>query len=55
MANRLFKRSNTLGRTFRHDRRLHGSAFRAVAVLTQLAIENGAPLFGSVYDENTAF
>jgi hypothetical protein len=29
--------------------------FRAVAVLAQLAIENGEPLFGSVYNENIAF
>ena len=54
-VNGRFKCSNILSRTFRHDRRLHGSVFRAVAVLTQLAIENGEPLFEVVYNENVAF
>ena len=30
---------------FRHDVQLHGTCFRACAVLTQLEIENGHPLF----------
>jgi hypothetical protein len=51
-----FKYSNILGRTFRHNKRLHGSVvFRAVAVLTQLTIENDEPFFGVVYNETIAF
>jgi hypothetical protein len=32
-------------RIFRHDISFHGKCFRACAVLTQLEIENGYPLF----------
>ena len=33
------------GTIFRHDLSFHGDCFRACVVLTQLAIENGHPLF----------
>jgi hypothetical protein len=54
-CNGRFKYSNILSRTFRHEKRLHGSVFRAVAVLTQLAFENTEPLFEVVYNETIAF
>jgi hypothetical protein len=37
--------------TFRHDLEKHGSAFRAVAVIVQVMIENGEPLFGVEYND----
>ena len=38
-----------LNQVFRHDVRLHGMVFGACAVLTQLTIENGEPLFEVEY------
>ena len=35
-----------------HDLRLHGDAFRACAVLTQLAIDDGDKLFARGYNDN---
>jgi hypothetical protein len=43
-----------LSQTFRHDISLHGSVFHACAVITQLMINNGEPLFHVEYnDEGT--
>jgi len=44
-ANEKFKNFNVLMLPFRHDIDKHPTCFRAVAVLTQLAIKNGDPLF----------
>ena len=35
-----------------HDLRLHGDAFRACAVLTQLAIDDGNKLFACGYNDH---
>ena len=51
-VNRRFKQFNILHRVFRHDVAKHQSAFGAVAVITQLNIENGEPLFHVDYDES---
>ncbi len=40
-----------LSQVFRHDISLHGPVFRACAVITQLAIKNGEPLFTVEYKD----
>ena len=40
-----------LSQVFRHDIFLHGPVFRACAVLTQLMVENGEPLFAVEYSD----
>jgi hypothetical protein len=35
-----------------HVRLMHGDVFRAIAVITQLEIENGNPLFQVEYDDD---
>ena len=45
-ANKRIKQFACVSAKFRHDISFHGSCFRACTVLTQLAIENGKPLFG---------
>ena len=40
-----------LGQVYRHDIRQHGSVFYACAVITQLAIMNGEPLFEVEYGD----
>jgi hypothetical protein len=37
---------------FCHDLTMHCRVFSAIAVITQLAIENGEPLFQVDYDDN---
>jgi hypothetical protein len=49
-VNRRFKQFNVLGRTFRHDKERHTEVFTAVAVITQLSIETGSPLFQVDYN-----
>ena len=44
-VNKRLKQFKCLETVFRHDVQLHGMCFRACAVLTQLEIENGSPLF----------
>lgn len=44
-ANKRLKQFKCLKVVFRHDLDFHGDCFKACAVLTQLAIENGHPLF----------
>ena len=46
-----FKTWGILSQVYRHDIRRHGEVFRAVAVITQLAIENGSPLFQVDYED----
>jgi hypothetical protein len=41
-----------LAQVFRLDVRMHSSVFLAVAVITQLAIENGEPLFALDYNDS---
>jgi hypothetical protein len=40
-----------LSQVFRHDIRRHGEVFRACAVLTQLTLEQGEPLFSVEYED----
>jgi hypothetical protein len=48
-VNRRFKQFNCL-KNFRHSIDLHGYCFDAIAVITQLGIENGEPLFQVHYE-----
>lgn len=47
--NERMKNFKVMGERFRHDIRLHTNCFKAVAVLTQLAMENGDPIFSANY------
>jgi hypothetical protein len=40
-----------LSQVYRHDITRHGEVFRVVAIITQLAIENGSPLFQVDYED----
>ena len=53
--NKRFKQFHCLSRTFRHRLSTHGAVFRAVAVMTQISIESGEPLFGVAYDDRMHF
>jgi len=44
-VNERMKNFEALTGLFRHDLRKHSSIFRAIAVITQLSIETGGPLF----------
>jgi hypothetical protein len=44
-VNKRMKQFGALLQVFRHDPRKHAIVFESVAVLTQLSIENGNPLF----------
>ena len=46
-ANKRLKQFNVLKRVYRHDINTHGTCFRAVAAVTQLALQNGEPLFAT--------
>ena len=48
-CNKRFKQWNCLKQVFRHQIHKHVEVFNAVAVLTQLSIENGWPLFQVEY------
>ena len=50
-VNKRFKQWSILHRVFRHELGKHQSAFGAVAVITQLALENEEPLFPVDYVE----
>ena len=50
-VNRRFKQFGVLKQKYRHDLRDHGDVFRAVAVVTQLSIQNGEPLFDVDYED----
>ena len=49
--NKRFKQFGVLKQVYRHDLRDHGDVFRSVAVITQLAIDNGEPLFAVEYED----
>jgi len=44
-VNKRFKQWNCLSRVFQHQVERHQVVFGAVAIITQLALENGEPLF----------
>ena len=44
-----FKSWGILRQTYHYDIRQHGEVFRAIAIMTQLAISNGSPLFEVEY------
>ena len=48
-VNARLKSFQVLDQVYRHDPTQHGYVFRAVAVLVQLSIKNGDPLFGVNY------
>lgn len=50
-VNRRFKQFAILHRTFRHELAKHQSVFTAIAVVTELALETGEPLYGVTYVE----
>lgn len=53
-ANKRFKQWGCLTQTFRHDIRKHAEVFRAVAVITQLSIQHGEPLFQVRYNDDVS-
>lgn len=48
-VNKRFKHFAILTKRFRHDLGKHSASFRAVAVVTQMNIKNGQPLFQVTY------
>ena len=50
-CNKRFKHFGILKQRYRHDLGDHGDAFRSCAVLTQLAIDSGEPLFSCGYKD----
>jgi hypothetical protein len=50
-VNKRFKQFKCIQSRFRHNVKHHGDCFYAVAVLTQLMIENGHPLFQVEYSD----
>jgi len=48
-VNKRFKQFGALNRVFRHEITKHKSVFQAVAVLTQMSIQNGEPLYQVQY------
>lgn len=51
-VNKRFKQWNILHRVFRHDVAKHQAVFSAVASITQIAINNGEPLYGLSYNDS---
>ena len=51
-VNKRFKQWGILRQVFRHDLANHRNVFAAICVVTQLAIENGEPLFEVHYDDD---
>jgi hypothetical protein len=49
MLNRWLKNWGILSQVFRYHIMMHGDVFRACAVVTQLTVENGKPLFKVEY------
>ena len=48
-VNKQFKQFGILKQIYRHDISDHGDVFRAIAIIIELAIENGEPLFKCGY------
>ena len=53
-VNKRFKNFGCLKQVFRHNLIFHSSCFRAVAVVTQMAFNNGEPVFQVDYDDRQA-
>ena len=51
MLNGQLKNWGILSQVFRHHIMMHGDVFRAFAVVTQLTVENGEPLFEVEYED----
>ena len=51
-VNKRFKQWGCLRQAFRHNVSKHQSVFSAVAVVTQMSLENGEPLFDVSYCDN---
>ncbi len=51
IVNKRFKDRGILFQRFHHDVRLHRDVFAAIAVLCQLTIQLGEPLFPVTYDD----
>jgi hypothetical protein len=51
-VNKRFKHFGCLNKRFRHDPNKHSACFRAVAVITQIALDLGEPLFDVEYDDD---
>ena len=49
--NKRFKQFGVLKQIYRHDIRDHGTVFRCVAIVIELSIENGEPLFSVEYQD----
>lgn len=49
--NKRFKQFGILKQLYRHDIRDHGSVFRCCAIIIELSIENGEPLFSVEYQD----
>ncbi len=49
--NRQLKTWGILSQVFRHHITMHGDVFRACAVVMQLTIKNGEPLFEVEYED----
>ena len=52
-VNRRLKIFGVLAKRYRNEATYHSRCFRAVAVIVQLNIENGAPLYDVVYDPSS--
>ena len=52
-VNKRFKQWGCLTQTYRHDLLKHADVFRAIAVITQLSIEQGEPLFDVQYNDSS--
>lgn len=50
-VNKRFKQWGILNSVYRHDISTHGDVFRAISVITQVAIKNGEPLFDVEYKD----
>jgi hypothetical protein len=50
--NGILKNWSILANTFRHNISLHSSVLHACAVITQLMVENGEPLFSVEYSDS---
>jgi len=46
------KKFSILKERYRHDITQHGYVFRAVAVLVQISLQNGDPLYNVEYEVN---
>ena len=50
--NKRFKQFNCLKNVWKHDLRFHSASFRAVAVVTQLLLDDGEVVFEVHYDDS---